>query len=219
MPNLIILLRLVVSAILSGLIGIERELHGCAAGLRTHILVCVGATLFMITSILIAASYGHVGEADPSRIAAGVVTGIGFLGAGAIIRYGASIRGLTTAASIWAVAAVGLAVGAGMYEAASIASVVVLAVLILSRLEERTTLKRQGKKLSIRLNADLDTNADDIRNIIDSYRGRIKRIASEKDETKTKIDFVFDIILPRVYEKDIVAEISSLPGVENVSLK
>ena len=81
------------------MVGFERELHGCAAGLRTHILVCVGATLFIITSISMV-QYSEL--VDPTRIAAGVVTGIGFLGAGAIMRYGASIRGLTTASSIWA---------------------------------------------------------------------------------------------------------------------
>ncbi|MFH1552492.1 MAG: MgtC/SapB family protein, partial [Candidatus Omnitrophota bacterium] len=111
MSSLVILLRILMSALFAGCIGIEREIHGRAAGLRTHILVCVGSTLFMLTSIMVCVNYGHIGQVDPSRIAAGVVTGIGFLGAGAIIRYGASIHGLTTAASIWAVAAVGLAVG------------------------------------------------------------------------------------------------------------
>ncbi len=216
MPSAIIFLRLVISAVLSAIIGMEREIHGCAAGLRTHILVCVGSTLFMITSILIAASYGDIGEADPSRIAAGVVTGIGFLGAGAIIRYGASVRGLTTAASIWAVSAIGLAVGAGMYEAAGIATGVVLVVLILSRLEERMALKRRGKKLLIRMSVNMGTSADDIKNAIESCGGRIKRVSSEKDDTRTKEDFAFDLLVPRIYEKDIVSEISSLAGVERV---
>ena len=141
----IIVIRVILSAILSAIIGLEREIKHRAAGLRTHILVSVGATLFMMTSINIAFTYGHAGTADPSRIAAGVVTGIGFLGAGAIIRYGSSIKGLTTAASIWAVAAIGLAVGAGMYWAAGITTLVVIAVLILSRFEERLEFKSFGK--------------------------------------------------------------------------
>ncbi|MGB2600284.1 MAG: MgtC/SapB family protein, partial [Candidatus Omnitrophota bacterium] len=87
---------------------------------------------------------------DPSRIASGVVTGIGFLGAGAIIRFGASIKGLTTAASIWAVAAVGLATGAGLYVAAGTAAVLVLIVLFLSRLEEKMELKRWNEKEDIK---------------------------------------------------------------------
>ena len=141
MTEMVVVFRLVLSAVLGALVGIEREVHGRAAGLRTHILVCVGSALFMITSILICTQYGHLGIVNPSRIAAGVVTGIGFLGAGAIIRFGASVRGLTTAASIWAVAAVGLAVGAGLYVAAATTAVLVLVVLFLSRLEEKMELK------------------------------------------------------------------------------
>ena len=117
MGILTVVLRLFLSVLCGAVMGLERELKDKAAGLRTHILVCIGATLFMMTSVSVALSHSYAGDVDPSRIAAGVVTGIGFLGAGAIIRYGASIRGLTTAASIWVVAAIGLAVGAGMYKA------------------------------------------------------------------------------------------------------
>ncbi|MGD2279467.1 MAG: MgtC/SapB family protein [Candidatus Omnitrophota bacterium] len=146
MPVTTVILRLFLSVIFGGLVGLEREVHGRAAGLRTHILVSLGAALFMITSLLVGASYGHLGNVDPSRIAAGVVTGIGFLGAGAIIRFGISIRGLTTAASIWAVAAIGLAAGAGLYVAAGAATLMVVIVLFLSRLEERMELKGQKSK-------------------------------------------------------------------------
>ena len=142
----VIILRLVLSVVFGGLVGIEREVHGRAAGLRTHILVSLGSALFMITSLLVGASYGHLGSVDPSRIAAGVVTGIGFLGAGAIIRFGISIRGLTTAASIWAVAAIGLAVGAGLYIAAGTATLLVVVVLFLSRLEEKMELKGEKSR-------------------------------------------------------------------------
>ena len=145
MPLEVILLRLLLSTVMAAAIGIEREIHRRAAGLRTHILVSLGSTLFMMTSISVAMSYGVAGDADPSRIAAGVVTGIGFLGAGAIIRYGSSIKGLTTAASIWVVAAIGLAVGAGVYWAAAITTALSVAVLVLSRLEERMELKKWGK--------------------------------------------------------------------------
>lgn len=137
MSEMVIVFRLLLSAVLGAVVGIEREVHGRAAGLRTHILVCLGSALFMITSVLISTQYGHLGGVDPSRIASGVVTGIGFLGAGAIIRFGTSIKGLTTAASIWAVAAVGLAVGAGLYIAAGVTAFLVLVVLFLSRLEEK----------------------------------------------------------------------------------
>ena len=145
MPFEIVILRLFLSAVMAAAIGIEREIHRRSAGLRTHILVGLGATLFMMTSITVALSYGAEAGADPSRIAAGVVTGIGFLGAGAIIRYGSSIKGLTTAASIWVVAAIGLAIGAGMYWAAFLTTALSVTVLVLSRLEERMESRKKNK--------------------------------------------------------------------------
>ncbi|MEA3489110.1 MAG: MgtC/SapB family protein [Candidatus Omnitrophota bacterium] len=219
MTSWIILLRILLSTLFGGLIGIEREVHGCAAGLRTHILVSIGSTLFMMTSIIVCIKYGHVGEADPSRIAAGVVTGIGFLGAGAIIRYGSSIRGLTTAASIWAVAAVGLAVGVGMYEAAGISTFVVLVILILSRLEERMELKRHRKKLAVRVCSDGGAGEDDIRCIIESFGGRIKHVETETDKPKGRKVLLINLALSRFYHKEVIKEISSLHGVENVEWK
>ncbi len=137
MPLGQIVLRLLLSSVLGAAIGLEREMHKRAAGFRTHILVCIGSTLFMLTSVDVALTYSHAGNTDPSRIAAGVVTGIGFLGAGAIIRYGESIKGLTTAASVWVVAAIGLSVGAGMYVAAVLTTVIVFVILLFSRLSEQ----------------------------------------------------------------------------------
>jgi len=107
------ILRLVLGFLAGGLIGLERSSRRQVAGLRTHILIATGATLLMLLSIYIPQQFNPQGNNDPGRIAAQVVSGIGFLGAGAIIRLGNSIRGLTTAASLWFVAAVGLAVGAG----------------------------------------------------------------------------------------------------------
>ncbi|MBD3426151.1 MAG: hypothetical protein GF409_02850 [Candidatus Omnitrophica bacterium] len=219
MSNLDILIRLIVSVVLSGLVGIEREIHGRAAGLRTHILVSVGSTLFMICSILVADNYSDVGTVDPARIAANVVTGIGFLGAGAIIRYGASIRGLTTAASIWAIAAIGLAAGAGLYMAALITTLVVIMVLILSRLEERMELKQPGKRLFVRLQMESDTQEKDIRKVVDAFEGRAKRCKTKiLEEEKCKV-LILDVLVERAYYRDIAAEISLLPGVEEVVWK
>jgi len=137
--------RIVLAAVLGALVGLERQIHGRAAGLRTHILVSVGSSLFMVVSILVSETYGHMGTVDPARIAAGVVTGIGFLGAGAIIRSGNSITGLTTAASVWTISAIGLTSGAGFYAPAVITTLVVVVVLILSRLEERMEIKKCDK--------------------------------------------------------------------------
>lgn len=132
-------LKLVVSFILGSLIGMERETHGRPAGLRTHTLVCVGSTLFTICSYVIAEPQHITGALqtppnDPGRLAAQIVTGIGFLGAGTIIHQGSVVRGLTTAASIWAVAAIGVAVGIGgpsMMGIAVVASVLVFGTLYL----------------------------------------------------------------------------------------
>jgi putative Mg2+ transporter-C (MgtC) family protein len=127
------LVRLVLAAVLGGAIGFERELRDREAGFRTHMLVCIGSALFTIVSAYgfreFLTSGDQVVRADPTRIAAQIVTGIGFLGAGAIIRQGVSIRGLTTAATLWVAAAIGMATGAGYYSGAVIGTVVTLIAL------------------------------------------------------------------------------------------
>ncbi|MFH1854322.1 MAG: MgtC/SapB family protein [Candidatus Omnitrophota bacterium] len=134
LTNSQIILRLVAGAILGGLIGFEREKHNRKiAGFRTHILVCVGSTLIMLTSIYVFEIYGAHASVDPSRIAAGVITGIGFLGAGTIIRSSTTVTGLTTAASLWTVSGIGLAVGCGFYIAGFVTVMIVLAALYLLR--------------------------------------------------------------------------------------
>jgi putative Mg2+ transporter-C (MgtC) family protein len=143
-------LRLVVATGLAALVGLDRERHRSAAGLRTHALVGMASCLFMIAS---AFGFGdilgtpHVGL-DPSRIAAQIVTGIGFLGAGTIIAHGNLVRGLTTAASIWTVSAIGLAVGCGLFRAAGVATVLALVLLLVMRpIEQR--LDRRWLKQTI----------------------------------------------------------------------
>src|SRR5450830_1583251 len=131
LSNVELICRLVLAAALGSVIGFERERLSWAAGLRTHMLVCVGSTLIMIVSAFGFADVlgrDHI-VLDPSRIAAQVVSGIGFLGAGSILLRGEIIRGLTTAASLWTVAAVGLAVGGGLYTAAIASTVIILIIL------------------------------------------------------------------------------------------
>jgi len=125
-----VVLRILLAAGLGAAIGYQRERAGKAAGLRTHILICVGAALFTVASL-----YGFGPTSDASRVAAGVVAGIGFIGAGAIIHRGAGdiVAGLTTAATIWAVAAIGLAAGAGLYLVAGITTAITLVILFLPR--------------------------------------------------------------------------------------
>jgi putative Mg2+ transporter-C (MgtC) family protein len=121
------ILRLLLATILGAIIGYQRERARKSAGLRTHILICVGAALFTVASI-----YGFGTASDPARVAAGIVAGIGFIGAGAILRAREEIiAGLTTAATIWAVAGIGLAAGAGLYLISAVATAITLIVLLL----------------------------------------------------------------------------------------
>jgi putative Mg2+ transporter-C (MgtC) family protein len=113
-------IRLVIAAFMGGVIGYERARAKKPAGVRTHLMVCMGAALFTVISI-----WGFAGNADPSRIAAGVVVGVGFLGAGTILRQERGVAGLTTAATIWAVAAVGVAIGSGLYVVGAVAAAIV----------------------------------------------------------------------------------------------
>ena len=137
-----VMLRLLLAILLGGAIGLERESRGRPAGLRTHILVCLGATIIMLASQSMAIlSQGLAPTArvtvDPGRIAAGVVTGIGFLGAGAILRIGDLVRGLTTAGCIWFVAAIGIVIGQGLYALGIIATTFALIVLLALSILER----------------------------------------------------------------------------------
>lgn len=152
LPPLELITRLGLAALLGGAIGFERERLSWAAGLRTHMLVCVGSCLFMIVS-----AYGFMGvlehehvSLDPSRVAAQVVSGIGFLGAGSILLRGEIVRGLTTAASLWTVAAVGLATGGGLYLAAVSATIIILIILAgIKPLERRYFSSRQKREVMI----------------------------------------------------------------------
>lgn len=139
-----IILRLVLSVVLAGFIGIERQVHRRTAGLRTHILLCLGSCLIMLTSLYLFDIYKSQVPLDPARIAAGVITGIGFLGAGAIIREQEEIRGLTTAASLWVAAGIGLAVGCGFYMAAITTTALTLVALVIFRkLEDKILFKHK----------------------------------------------------------------------------
>lgn len=134
--NLELILRILSSAIVGGIIGIEREAHNRPAGFRTHILVTMGAALIMLISTQ--GFPGMEGKFDPSRIAAQVVSGVGFLGAGTIIITGHEIKGLTTAASLWVCAGVGLAIGAGFYMGGLVTALIVfISLSVLSRLEHK----------------------------------------------------------------------------------
>ena len=140
-----IMIRSTLAVILSGLIGFERQMHKRHAGLRTHILMSLGSCLIMLTSLYVFDIYIQKVALDPTRIAAGVITGIGFLGAGTIMREREKVKGLTTAASLWVVAGIGLAVGCGFYIAGIFTTVLVLIVLLFLRAIEGMIFGKEVK--------------------------------------------------------------------------
>lgn len=172
------LVRLSLAAALSGLIGFEREHRQKAAGLRTHMLVGLGAGLFTLISGI------AFDTGDPSRIAAQVVSGVGFLGAGAIFREGASVRGLTTAAGLWAVAAVGMTAGAGLLMGAALATAIAFVILVGLRIVEDVLRRRRAigrtRPLGVRLR-DLSQVSDLVRVVrsLDPDAGQVELVALE----------------------------------------
>jgi len=140
-----IIYRLGLTVLLSGIIGLERQIQRRYAGLRTHILLALGSCLIMLTSLYVFDIYKDITKLDPARIAAGVITGIGFLGAGTIIRDNEGVRGLTTAASLWVVSGIGLAVGCGFCNAAIYSTVLTIIVLFVLRYVENTILFRNNE--------------------------------------------------------------------------
>jgi putative Mg2+ transporter-C (MgtC) family protein len=193
------LLRLALAAVLGGLIGVERELREREAGLRTHLLVSLGSALFTISSAYgfhsFLASGQSVVRADPTRIAAQIVTGIGFLGAGAIIRQGLSVRGLTTAATLWVVAAVGLAAGAGYYSAAVISTALVLIALYPLRIIAYRILRRfrpEDGRLLVEL--PIGHSPGEVIDEVERAGARIDAIEVSQEGDRRRLEF--DLALP-----------------------
>jgi putative Mg2+ transporter-C (MgtC) family protein len=173
-----LVLRLAVAAILGGLVGLERERLEWAAGMRTHALVSLGSALFMVVSIFGFSDIlneQHV-ILDPSRVAAQVASGIGFIGAGTIIFRREIVKGLTTAASIWAVAAVGLAVGGGMFLAATSATLLALALLVLARPVKQRLFPKRKEARRVRLVLRRETSLAELRSEIEASEVPLERI-------------------------------------------
>lgn len=149
--NLELIFRLTLACIFGGLVGIERERLRHPAGFRTHILVCVGATLVMLSNIYIFEQYKNFANIDPGRLGAQVISGIGFLGAGTILKEGVTVKGLTTAASLWSVGCIGLSTGLGFYTGSVIATILVLVTLVVfSKFENRMYGSRKSTLLKIK---------------------------------------------------------------------
>jgi putative Mg2+ transporter-C (MgtC) family protein len=221
LPQWELIARLLLAAGLGSVIGIERERSVRSAGLRTHMLVSVGSCLIIIVS-----AYGfdsvlgdHV-VLDPSRVAAQVVSGIGFLGAGSIILRNEAIKGLTTAASIWAVAAIGLAAGAGLYTAAIASTLIILAILAgLKPLEARYTARRTSLDLQLTARTG-ETSLAALERALGGHGTRVRQLVVQHDDGGGHDDVT--LILDRVSSRDaaeIMLGLERLPFVLSVSEK
>ncbi len=195
--DLEMLLRLLLASVFGGLIGLEREVHGRPAGFRTHLLVSLGSCLFSLSSIEFYRMYGNFSGTvpvgvDAARIAAQVVSGIGFLGAGAIIKERASIRGLTTAACLWVAAAVGLACGTGMYLAALVVTVLaVINLLLLKKVENRL---RRDTYVSVKVwSKDVEGQLERIRQLLSDCRMEVVDVSIERDLETHELYLEFDV--------------------------
>jgi putative Mg2+ transporter-C (MgtC) family protein len=216
------LIRLISAAALGSLIGFERERLLWAAGIRTHMLVCVGSCLIMLVSqygfsnVLLTQSNVVL---DPSRIAAQVVSGIGFLGAGSILARGEIVTGLTTAASIWTVAAIGLAVGGGLYLAAGASTVIILIILVgIKPLEEAYRSRNQSCMLKVEVENN-GLTPELLRDTLSLRIGQVKRFLVESRDPQG-VDQL-SILLTKVSSQDIASypeKLRELDGVREVSI-
>jgi len=211
-----LLSRLLLAVFLGGAVGLERERHGRAAGLRTHILVCVSAALVMCLSLVLHEKY----QSDPAGIAAHVVSGIGFLGAGTILRFRVSIKGLTTAASLWAVSIIGLTVGAGLYFGSLIATGVVLGSLFwMTKLADKFMTRRDWyQTLEIEMQGAFE-GLQTIREVLSHYNAEIKDFNITKLETgNVRVALELRLLSPREKEP-ILKELVGLEGVKQAIWK
>ncbi len=214
----VMMLRILLATLLCGMIGFERELKKHSAGFRTHILVGVGACLMMLLSIYGFESYITQYETirfDPARIPSYVISGIGFLGAGTIIVHGMTIRGLTTAASIWTVAGIGLVVGAGMYPLAILATLVVLISLIVLNSWEKVFTKKKEDAL-IQFEIKKEGKLQDILNLFENYSVSINRLEIEKNKEGERRAYVEIESDKQTVTHQILDELNEL---EHVSFK
>ena len=217
-----IILRIFLAAIIGGLIGIEREVSNRPAGLRTHVLVTLGATLIMLISI---DGFDMIGDgklADPSRLAAQVVSGIGFLGAGTILRTGNTITGLTTAASLWVSAGIGLGIGVGYYLGTILTAAIVLLTLMSLRTIEKRVLKQKYKTVEI-VSSNRPGIIGQIGVIFGNHNISIKDITvlddNNKDEDDSgRMETRFLLKVPNFYDTyNLYKELYAISGVISIT--
>lgn len=207
-----VLLRLSLAAALGGAVGLERELRERQAGLRTHLVVCVGSALFTLVSAYGFTNFGV--RVDPTRIAAQIVTGIGFLGAGAIIKYGTSVRGLTTAASLWVTAAVGMAAGTGQWILAIVATAIVVFALGPLPLMVRRFIRRREHVVHARLEVTRLGAIGEISRMLADRGIPLHGISSERlDKGRYEVDLAIRLP-PGGRADELLRTIDELPDVD-----
>ncbi|HHH35742.1 MAG TPA: MgtC/SapB family protein [Gammaproteobacteria bacterium] len=188
---LIPFVRLLAAAAAGGLIGLERSYHGRPAGFRTHTLVCMASSLLMLVTVfqweLLTDAPLETIRVDPTRMAQGIMTGIGFLGAGVILKEHLTIRGLTTAASIWLTAAIGIVIGMGMYFAAILSTLLALAILVVFRHMERRLRTMRYARLTLRFNRHHPMTEKQVRTLADAHDVEIGGRFSYKLENEGKL--------------------------------
>jgi putative Mg2+ transporter-C (MgtC) family protein len=208
-----ILIRLLAAALCGAGLGLEREVHGHQAGMRTHMLVALGSAVFTVISMYGFPKTPETAFTDPTRISAQIVTGIGFLGAGAIIKYGTNIRGLTTAASLWVVAAVGLSAGAGAYFLAVAGTLIgLLALWPLHVLVGRLGL-RGGQLIRLQVELKKLEGFAAVSRVLLSHHVETVSISSTKSESGHLMEL--ELRLPnRGQTHGLLTDLESLPGLE-----
>ena len=194
------IIRICIAALLGGVLGFEREIHGRPAGLRTHFLVSMGAAVFMMLSPYVAKMEpGIIG--DPGRIAAQIVSGIGFLGAGAIVKEGVSIRGLTTAASLWVAAAIGMTTGVGSYKGAIVVSG--LALIALELLPHIETIFKKQSYWVLEVITPLEAGVSDILDAVKKRKVRILQCDQDRDYENDTLKIT---LLIRIFHRDVTGK-------------
>ncbi len=222
-----ILLRIFSATMLAFAIGLEREMTNKYAGLRTNILVCLGACLFTIISIYgfptVVTDEHANGIRDTARVAAQVVTGIGFIGGGTVLRHGATVFGLTTAATLWMVASIGMACGAGLYVLAIVATIMSILVLVSVRVFERSNLIKSTKNTK-RLSVNLTCPTDLVDNIYDFVINKYPKLfeitkkIQKPDTERSKINVVIEVVGKTPIETTYKV-FNKIEGVESLSIQ
>lgn len=211
-----ILLRLLVASVLGGLIGYERERDAQPAGLRTHMILVMGSCLAMILSVNIGLEYGS----DPTRIAAQVIPGVGFLGAGAIMRYGFNVKGLTTATSLWSMAIVGLAIGYGYYIVGIVATLLMLFMLTMVNFVENRFIRTNVVR-----NFIIDINDEpgiirEVRKTIQSFSQKPIKFSIQKSIKSQRMRLEFIATIPRGEKMESLLEtITAIGGVRSIKIE